>query len=184
MPRIQPLTHETASDAAKPLLDGVKKKMGIVPNLLATLAHSPAALNSYLSQSSSLGDASISAGVREQIALTIAGENSCGYCASAHTVIAKGAGVDDAEAASSLRGESSDPKIQAALTFAAAINEKRGWIDDADFQAVRNAGYTDGEILEILATVTLNIYTNYANHIASTANDFPAVELPTAQATS
>ncbi len=180
MARINPLTKDEVSGTAAEQWSAVEGKIGKVPNLLATLAHSPAALGFYLNNGAALENASISAGLREQIALVVAGVNQCGYCASAHTAIGKMVGVDEAELGKNLRGESGDAKVLAALDFSKAIVEKRGWASDADLQAVREAGYTDGEVLEIVATVVANIFTNYANHVIETENDFPKVELPAA----
>ena len=87
----------------------------------------------------------------------------------------KGAGVDEKELALNLQGESSDPRTKAALDFAGAVIEKRGLISDADFDAIRNAGYTQREIVEIIATVIVNLFGNYFNHVAQTEIDFPFV---------
>lgn len=178
MARIQPVNHEAAEGKTKELLDAVQAKMGGVPNLLSTLAQGPAALESYLSLSGALAGSTLSAGLREQIALAVAGANNCAYCASAHTFLAKNAGVNEAERETNLRGESADPKTQAALTFARRVVAERGWIDDSALAEVRDAGFADGEVLEIVATVVLNIFTNYVNHIAETEIDFPVVAVP------
>lgn len=177
MPRITPVSIDNASPAAREQLEGVQKKFGGVPNLLGTLGHSSAALGNYLVQSANL-EGALNAQLREQIALAVAGYNGCGYCAAAHTVIGKGAGVAEDEAQRNLAGESDDDKVQAALTFARAVTEKRGRVSDDDFEAVRNAGFSDGEILEIIAVTTFNIYTNYINEAIGTEIDFPKVEIP------
>ncbi|MEQ8850459.1 MAG: peroxidase-related enzyme [Phycisphaerales bacterium] len=178
MARITPLTKDQVEGKAADQWAAVEKKIGKVPNLLATLARSPGALGTYLNLGAALEDASISAGLREQIALVVAGANKCEYCAAAHTTIGKMVGVDGDELTKNLRGESGDAKTQAALDFSRAIVEKRGWASDADLQAVRDAGYTDGEVLEIVSTVVANIFTNYVNHVVGTEIDFPKVELP------
>jgi len=178
MARINPLSIETAPPASAEILSQVKAKIGMVPNLFGTIAHSPAALGAYLAFSEAIGESSISPALREQIALTTAGSNSCDYCASAHTLMGKGAGVDSDELTRNLSGDSSDPKTQAALTFAAAIVNKQGWADDTDLAAVRSAGFTQEEIVEIIAVVSINIFTNYFNHIAEVDIDFPVVRSP------
>jgi uncharacterized peroxidase-related enzyme len=157
------------------MLAAVKAKLGMVPNLFKTLAHSPAALQYYLSASEALASTSISGALREQIALATAGQNDCNYCASAHTLMGKGAGIAATELAANLRGQSDDAKTQAALTFATTIVAERGRVSDADLAHVRAAGYSDAEITEIVATVAANIFTNYFNHIADTVVDFPLV---------
>lgn len=180
MARISPVERSQAQGKAGEQLDAVQKKFGQVPNMLSTLAHSPAALGSYLNFSAALDDASLPAGVREQIALTVAATSGCGYCASAHTAIGKMVGLSEDQAAAALRGEAADAKVQAALDFAKVVVDKRGWAEDSDLSAVRGAGYTDGEILEIVAVVVLNLFTNYQNHVIGTEIDFPKVEIPEA----
>lgn len=177
MPRITPVNHADATGKSKELLDIVKSKLGGTPNLLTTMAHSPAVLGSYLGFSGALGDASLSAGVREQIALAIANTNKCAYCAAAHTVIGKGAGLSEDQIVAARRGEAGDAKTQAIVTLALQINENRGWITDEQFQAAADAGVTQAEILETVAVVTFNLLTNYLNHVIETEVDFPKVEL-------
>jgi uncharacterized peroxidase-related enzyme len=175
MPRITALNPSDAPAQAQPMLAAVKAKLGMVPNLFKTFAHSPAVLQFYLSGSEALAATSISAALREQIALVTAGENECNYCASAHTLMGKGAGVAPAELAANLRGTSGNAKTQAALNFAKVIVAERGRVADADLAEVRAAGYSEAEITEIVATVAANIFTNYFNHIADTEVDFPLV---------
>lgn len=176
MQRIPALATAAAPAASQPLLEAVGKKLGMVPNLFKTFAHSPAVLKYYLHGSEALGGGVLSAALREQIALVTAGENECDYCASAHTLMGKGAGLAAAEMAHNLRGRSDDAKTQAALNFAAAIVSERGRISDAQLSAVRAAGYGDAEVVEIVANVVANIFTNYFNHIAGTVIDFPVVK--------
>ena len=177
MARITPLAHETATGDAKDLLDVVKSKLGGTPNLLTTMAHSPAVLKSYLEFSGALGGASLSGAVREQIALAVANANKCGYCAAAHTVIGKGAGLTADETVAAQRGEAGDAKTQAIVTLGLQINENRGWITDEQFKAATDAGVTQAEILETVAVVTFNLLTNYLNHVIETEIDFPKVDL-------
>lgn len=178
MPRIQPIDLDQAQPKAKALLEGVHKSLGITPNIMATMAQSPATLEAYLGFGKALSGASISPQLREQIALTVAGENSCGYCASAHTAIGSKLGVNTDELAANLKGLSRNAKTEAALEFARQIVVERGWVSDDDLRNVREAGYTEGEITEIVATVAQNIFSNYFNHIADTDVDFPRVEVP------
>ena len=183
MPRIQPIELDQAHPKAKALLQGVHKSLGITPNIMATMAQSPATLEAYLGFGKALSGASISPQLREQISLTVAGENSCGYCASAHTAVGAKLGLDADELAANLKGFSSNPKIQAALEFARRILTEHGWVSDDDLQHIREAGYTEGEITEIVAAVAQNIFSTYFNHIAETQVDFPRVELPEHQTT-
>jgi uncharacterized peroxidase-related enzyme len=177
MPRLNAIDPNEATGKAKELLDGVKTKLGMVPNLMRTFANSPAVLEAYLGFSGALGGGLLNAKLREQIALTVADANSCEYCLSAHTAIGKMVGLDAEQLVSSRRAASSDPKVEAALKFAHQIVVKRGEVLDSEVAAVRAAGYNDGEIAEIVANVALNIFTNYFNHVAQTVVDFPKVAL-------
>jgi uncharacterized peroxidase-related enzyme len=175
MPRIRPLVHADATGDAKVLLDNVKAGIGMVPNIFATFAQSPKVLEGFLALNSALGGGLLSPALREQIALTVAGANSCDYCASAHTALGKGAGVDAGELTQNLAGHSADPKVQVVLDFARKVVDARGLIADSDVQALRQAGYGDGEIVEVVAHIGVNLLTNYFNHIAGTDIDFPVV---------
>ena len=175
MPRIHPLDPNQAEGKAKTLLDGARESMGMVPNVYATMANSPAVLEAYVSFHKAMGGASLGPVVREQIALTVAGANGCDYCASAHSTIGAQLGITSDELARNLLGVSNDPKTQAALDFAKAILQSEGWVSDDALQAVRDAEYTEGEIAEIIAAVALNIFSTYFNHIAGTDVDFPYV---------
>lgn len=175
MPRISPVDHQTASGDTKQLLDGVKAQLGVVPNIFATLVQSPRALEGFLALNAALGQGLLSAQLREQIALTVAGANSCDYCASAHTALGKGAGVAADELDRNLRGESQDDKTRAALSFVRKVVEQRGQVEDTDVAELRAAGFAEGEIVEIVTHVGVNVFTNYFNHIAGTEIDFPVV---------
>lgn len=175
MQRIPAIDQNAAGPQTAQLLAAVRQKMGGVPNLLATLAQSHAALGAYLGISGALGDGLLDPRLREQIALAVAGVNRCDYCASAHTVLAGLAGVAKEEAALNLRGDASDARARAALNFATAVVADRGHVVDAQIADVRAAGFSDGEIAEIVAHVAMNIFTNYFNHIAGTDIDFPIV---------
>lgn len=182
MPRIQPVNHAEATGDAKALLDAVKGSIGMVPNIFATFVQSPKVLEGYLALNKSLSGGLLSAPLREQIALAIAGANACDYCASAHTAIGKGAGVAQDELARNLTGKSEDAQVQAALTFVRKAVEARGQVGDTDVQALRDAGFGDGEIVEIVAHIGVNLLTNYFNHIAGTDIDFPMVRANAAAA--
>lgn len=178
MPRIQAVTSETADQSQQQVLDTVKAKFGGVPNLLGTLAQSPAAANAYLSLSEALSKTALSAKEREQLALAVAGSNSCAYCAAAHTAIGAGLGLDKDEAQRNILGQASDARVQALVTIAQQIVAQRGFISNDSLDAARRAGISDAEVVEIVAVIALNILTNYVNHVAETDIDFPKVDVP------
>lgn len=172
MARIQPIQVAEAADESRQLMEGVQRGMGMVPNLLKTLAQSPAALKSYLEFSRAL-HAALTPQLREQIALAVAGANGCSYCASAHHALGHKAGVEEDEMTANLRGESSNARTRAALQFALALVNKRGRVSTEDLNQVHAAGYGDPQVAEIIAVVALNLFTNYFNHVAETDIDFP-----------
>jgi uncharacterized peroxidase-related enzyme len=174
MPRITP--NDSPSSHAQEKLDGVEKKLGRVPNIFKTMSHSDAVLDFYFAGSGALANTKLPASLREQLALTIAGTNTCDYCASAHTVMAQDQGVSEEETKHNLKGKASDDKVQAALTFAKKVIQNKGHVSDADVKAVKDAGYSEGEVLEIVGVCAINIFTNYINHVAGTEVDFPHVQ--------
>ncbi len=180
MTRISPVDPEHAEGKARTLLEGVRKSSGMTPNLLATMAHSPAALEAYMAVNKALSGGRLSPQLRELIAVTVAGENGCDYCAAAHTALGRSLGLGDDELGAALRGLATDPHTAAGLEFARRIVIERGWVGDDDVQRVRDAGYSDGDIAEIIATVAASIFSNYFNHIAQTEVDFPPVKTPAA----
>lgn len=177
MQRIAAIHPAEASGKARQLLDGVQAKLGITPNLMKTLASSPAALEAYLHFSSSLATGKLDAKFREQIALTVAQANSCQYCLSAHSAIGKMAGLSPNDILAAREAHSPDARRDAGLRFAQQIVVQRGELSDLAVAQVKAAGYADAEITEIIANVAVNIFTNYFNHIAGTEVDFPIVDV-------
>lgn len=176
MTRIKPVDPSQAQGKSRKLLESIKKQMGTVPNIFKGFAHSPAALEFYLSQSQALAGGVLDSKLREQIAVAMAGANGCDYCASAHTFLGKKAGVSAAELADNLDGRSADEKTDAALRFVSAVVKARGQVDDEELQRVRAAGFSEAEIVEMIAHVGINLFTNYFNNVANTEVDFPRVD--------
>lgn len=178
MQRINALNPETTSGKSKELFNAIQKKMGMVPNMMRTMGNSPAVLNGYLSFSGALGESLIGAKLGEQIALTVANANRCEYCNAAHSFIGeKLVGIDVKTLNAAREGNSTDAKTQAALTFARQLVDSRGKVSNSDVEAVKNAGYSEAEVAEIIAHTALNIFTNYFNNATNVVVDFPKVEL-------
>jgi uncharacterized peroxidase-related enzyme len=172
-----PASIEASPQASQPLLEAVKKQLGTVPNLFRLTANSPAALEGYLSLNGALGKGSLNPATRERIALAVAQINGCSYCLSAHSYLGKNlAKLDDAELAANRKGQSNDAKAQAALSFAVKVANNRGAVSEADLKTVKAAGYSDAELVEIVAHVALNTLTNYINEVFKTEIDFPVVQ--------
>lgn len=178
MQRITALNPDTTTGKSKDLFNAVQTKLGMVPNMMRTMGNSPAVLNGYLSFSGALGESSIGAKLGEQIALTVANENSCDYCNAAHSFISeKLVGIDTATIHAAKEGKASDAKTQTALSFARTLIAKKGKVSEGDINVLKNATFTDAEIAEIIAHTALNIFTNYFNNAVNVEVDFPKVEL-------
>lgn len=171
-----PASINAAPAASRPLLEAVKRQLGIVPNLFRLVSNSPVALEGYLGVLGALNKGALPAPTRERIALAVAEINGCSYCLSAHTYLGKNvAKLDDAEITANRSGASNDPKADAAVRFAAKIARERGHVSEDDVRAVKLAGYDDAQVVEIVQHVALNTWTNYINEVAKTEIDFPVV---------
>ncbi len=177
MSRIQtPATIDASPAASQPMLEAVKKQLGVAPNLFRLLGQSPAALEGYLGLSGALGKGQLDARTRARLAMVIAEQNGCDYCLSAHTYLGKNATkLSDTELTANRDAHSDDAKAEAALQFAATVIRARGHVSDADVTAVKAAGYNDAQVVEIILHVALNTLTNYVNTVAQTEIDFPVV---------
>ncbi|SEC36918.1 uncharacterized peroxidase-related enzyme [Tenacibaculum sp. MAR_2009_124] len=174
--RLETLDPETTTGKSKELFDAVNKKLGFIPNLIKVFGNSPATLQTYLSLGELTASGNFSNKFREQLALAIAEENTCNYCLSAHTAIGKMNGLSEGEIENNRKGEASDEKIKAGLQFAQSVTKNKGNVTSEELKAVKDAGYNDGDVLEIVLNVVANTLTNYVNHIAETEIDFPKVE--------
>jgi uncharacterized peroxidase-related enzyme len=175
MSRITVPAREDAPAASQPLLDAVEKSLGVVPNLFRLISLSPVALEGYLSQNGALSK-TLDVKTRERIALAVAQINGCDYCLSAHTYLGLNlAKIDAEEIARNRNGQSGDPKAHAAVSFAAKVARERGHVAAADIAEVRAAGFEDAQIVEIVALVAENVFTNFLNNVAETEIDFPVV---------
>jgi uncharacterized peroxidase-related enzyme len=171
-----PATIDAAPTASRPLLEGVKKQLGVVPNMFRLISNSPVALEGYLGLSGALNKGRLPASTRERIALAVAEANGCSYCLSAHSYLGKNlAKLDDAEITANRKGASSDPKADAAVRFATKLVQERGHLSEDDVRAVKAVGYDDAQVIEIVLHVALNTWTNFINVAGGTEIDFPIV---------
>jgi uncharacterized peroxidase-related enzyme len=169
------VANESATGKAKQLLEGVQSEWGMTPNVVRTLANAPAALEGYLNLSKALAGGVLPAELREQIAVAVAQANRCDYCLAAHCAIGKSVGLSDDAIRDARRGLSPDTKVDTVLHFVWQMVERRGWVDDDAVARLRAAGFGDEQIVEIIASVAMNMFTNYLNHVAGTDVDFPEV---------
>jgi uncharacterized peroxidase-related enzyme len=171
-----PASIEAAPEKSQPLLQAVQKQLGVVPNMFRAIGNSPAALEGYLGLNGALARGALEAPTRERIVLAIAEFNACDYCLSAHTYLGKNLSkLSDAEISANRDGGSTDARADAAVRFAVKVTGTRGHPSEADLQTVKQAGYTDAQVMEIVLHVALNTLTNYVNETIKTEIDFPVV---------
>jgi uncharacterized peroxidase-related enzyme len=177
MSRLQLINPSQATPDRKELLNQIHGAFGATPNMFKAVANSPAALKSMWGSFGALGAGVIGAPLGEKIAVAIANSNRCEYCLAAHTVLGTNAGVTPTEMLAAQVGQSADPKTAAALTFALKLVTNRAQISDADVGALRLVGFDDEHIMEIMAHVALNLFTNYVNVAFDVPVDFPKIKL-------
>lgn len=173
MPRLRVVTPEEATGKTEAIYNDVKKKMGKVVNIFQGMANSPAALKAYLSMSAALAEGELTPSDREAIYLAVSERNGCRYCVSAHAMFAKKAGLSDDAVLAARRFDAPSEKPRALLRFVRLVMETHGFVSDAELTAVRNAGYTDGQIAEAIGYIGLATFSNYFNHVHETPLDFP-----------
>nr|WP_295777447.1 peroxidase-related enzyme [Rhodoferax sp.] len=177
MSRVQLIDPAHTTPDRQAMLEQIHKAFGATPNMFKAVANSPAALKSMWGSFGALGSGVLGAKLGEQIAVAIAEHNRCEYCLAAHTVLGKGAGVSAEEMSAAQAGRSTDPKTAAALAFALKVVSGRAQLTNDDVAQLRNVGFGDEHIVEILAHVALNIFTNYVNVAFDVPADFPKVPL-------
>ncbi len=176
MPHIRAVIPQEATGATAELFAAITQKIGGVPNIYRTVGQSPAALKGILGLSGALAEGELSAALGEQIALACAGANGCDYCASAHTLLGKNAGLSAEETQRNLQGHASDPQAAVVLAFVRRAVRERALLDNAtELGRLRDAGLTEAQVVEVIAHIALNLFTNYFNHLAGTEIDFPVV---------
>lgn len=176
MSRLALVPEQTAPQPIAELYAQVRASIGGVPNLFQALGNSPAALKGFLGLHSALLESSLSLRMREKIALTVGEINRCRYCLAAHAAVAAKAGLSDDQIADARAGEDSDPKSQAILLFVRRAVENRGWVSDSQVTELRESGVTDRELVDIVLSVAVNMFTNYFNHIVDPEIDYPPVK--------
>ena len=172
IPSIQP---NEATGKTKELFDSVKANIGTVPNAIKLLAHSPTGLQGVLQFYGALSGGTLDAATRERIALAVANVNGCDYCNGSHTAIAKSLKLSDDEIEANRRGHSSDTQANVAVAFARKVAVTRADVTEGDVQALREAGYSEAQIVEIVLNVAYNVLTNYVNEAFKTDIDVPRV---------
>ncbi|MBR1170153.1 carboxymuconolactone decarboxylase family protein [Bradyrhizobium liaoningense] len=175
MARIDIPKREDAPAESKPILDKVDKMLGFVPNLHRIMSISPNAISAWATLMASLSK-TLDVKTRDGIALAVSEADGCDYCLAAHSFSARSlAKIPMDEIELNREGRSSEPKREAAVAFARALIETRGKVSDAQFAAVKNAGWTDANIVEMIALTAQYVLTNFMNNAVQTPIDFPEV---------
>ena len=177
MSRINLVTDAQANEEQQALYAAIQSQLGMVPNFLKVFANSPAALRAFLGLHGIAGEGSLDAQTRERIALGLAEQNACEYCVSAHTAIGRKAGLSNTEIEANRAGSSEDAKAAVAVKFARSLAEHNGDVTTAELLEVRNSGYDEAEIVEIITHVGMNVLTNILGKASRVEIDFPKVEL-------
>jgi len=177
MSRINVIQHNSANPEQQELLDAINSQLGMVPNFLKVFANSPSALRAFLGLYGIAGEGSLDALTRERIAIALAQQNSCQYCVSAHSAIGRKTGLNGDEIDANRAGTSQDTRASVAVKFARALSEHKGDVTTAEIQDVRDAGYSDADIVEIITHVGMNILTNILGKASRVEIDFPEVDL-------
>lgn len=177
MSRIQIPAVNTATGATAELYANIKKAVGAVPNTYAALgALSPAGLGAVLGADAALAAGSLSKQDQEVIKLLVSNLTGCDYCETAHFMIGKMTGLS-VEVLQSIRAGRStgDAKRDALISFVNVLVTTRGTLTDAQFAAIKAAGYTDAQLAEISLAISVIMFTNLFNRINDTTIDFPAL---------
>lgn len=177
MSRINLVTPEQANQEQTELYSAITNQLGMVPNFLKVFANSPTALKAFLGLHAIASEGELTAKTKARIALGLAEKNACEYCVSAHIAIGKGVGLTADEMSANRAGGSQDAQAAIAVKFACSLAEHNGEVTTAELLEIRNVGYSDAEIVEIITHVGMNIMTNILGKASRVAIDFPKVDL-------
>jgi uncharacterized peroxidase-related enzyme len=176
MPRLNVVSPDQATGPIKQIYDDLTTKMGKVVNIFQGMANSPAALKAYLSMSAALAEGDLSPEDREVVYLAVSESNGCHYCVSAHSMLAQRIGVSEEETLAARGFHSPNEKRAALLEFVRKVIATKGFVKDEDIEAVRRAGYSDGQIAESIGYIGLATFSNLFNHVHDTTVDFPPAQ--------
>ncbi|WP_223786600.1 carboxymuconolactone decarboxylase family protein [Marinicella meishanensis] len=158
----------------------IQLAFGQVPNMFKAIGQSPAALNSLWTSFVALGQGQLDTQLTEQIAVLVANLNRCEYCLAAHTLLGQNAGLTATQMEQAQQGLSTDARTAAALQFVQQMVTQKAHLSEADVAQVKQAGFTDAEVAELVAHVALNVFTNYTNVGLAVPTDFPVVPFKSA----
>lgn len=165
---------DNAAPSSRPVLQGLAKMIGFVPNVFAIMGNAPSALIGFAEVTKQFGATTLSATEREIVHIATSVENGCGYCVAGHTAFAKTQKVDEVVIdAVRVGGKIGDAKLDALHDFCRALVTSRGHVSGAEVEAFFDAGYTKDQLLEVI----LGIGEKTISNLASVALDIPVDEL-------
>ncbi|ADL01133.1 carboxymuconolactone decarboxylase family protein [Brevundimonas subvibrioides] len=165
-------TVDTAPEGSRPFIAGARAAFGLVPNLVGEFAESPAVIEGYRSLAGAYQKSDLTPLEREIVLIAASVENACHYCVAAHTTVTQGQHLDQTVIQAVRNGGPiADARLEALRDFATRVVRERGWVSDADVNRLIGAGYTAGNVLEVVLGVGLKTISNYVNHIAETPVD-------------
>jgi alkylhydroperoxidase family enzyme len=171
--RLRSVEPERAQGRTKELFETVRQAFGMIPNTARVMANSPAVLESFLAFNSAMAGLKIGNGLHTQVKLATSETNACEYCTSILTVVAPSAGLSAGDILAGRTGDAENLRTRSALAFAHDVLENRGKVSGESLAALRESGFDDTEIVEIVASVVLGCFTNFLNNVADTQLDIP-----------
>ncbi|MDI3404155.1 carboxymuconolactone decarboxylase family protein [Streptomyces cavernicola] len=166
MPRLTRLTPDTAVGSSRDLLGDLVARHGEIGDMVSTMAHSPAVLGGYLQLSRAMGRAKLDRRISERISIAVQAQQGCGLCLDAHVTAARALGVDEEEIERAHAGTSTEPAIAAIIALALQVYRDPTSITDEQIDALREHGYSDRAIADVVGIVALNILTGAFNLLA------------------
>jgi len=176
MSRLTPIQTNGTTSELKRSPKSSRLKLDEAPRFLQVLANSPASLRAYLRADAALVRGQLTPLQRRQIALAVAEINGSSYSLTARYDTGKSLGLTHPDMQLARNAAAADPKADTLLRFTRAVVLQRGDVSDEDFQELGKAGFTDTQIIEIVANIALNIFSNYFNSVAKTEVDFPLLQ--------
>jgi uncharacterized peroxidase-related enzyme len=176
--RIATPTVDAATGATAALFSRIKRTAGRVPNTFAVIGKlQPTALDSVLDAEAALAAGSLSKQDAETVKLAVSVATGCDYCAAAHSLLSKLAGVSPDAIRNIREGQpTGDTKRDTLVSFVRTLVTTSGTITDEQFAEIKAAGYTDQQLVEISLAISLIAFTNVFNRINDTDLDFPPVQ--------
>jgi uncharacterized peroxidase-related enzyme len=168
MSRLPLHTFESAPEASRPFIEKAQANNGFLPNLVASLANAPTALETYLTVAAINGRSGLTLAEREIVQITAAGIHGCGFCVAGHTAVALKKAQIDADSVEQARTQQpiGNPKLDAVARFTREVIATRGAVSDAQLATFRAAGYTEANALEVILGVSLATLCNFANNLS------------------